>query len=87
VKNWLILQLKFHSISPVAAWTACVLMIPVMMIFVLFAWYFYRSLIEHRYHVSEQGLQEMELLVQRLDQSDENLGAGGFKGVLRIQEV
>jgi len=85
IKNYL--QLKFHSISPVAAWSACVLMIPVMMIFVWFAWYFYRSLVEHKYEVSQQGLLEMEALVQRLDRSEESLDARGFKGVLRIQDV
>lgn len=84
----LFMQLKFHTISLWAAWSAGVLMVPVMIIFLCFAWYFYRTLVVHKYKVSEQGLREMEALVKKLDRSEESLDAGGFnKGVLRIQEV
>lgn len=83
-----ILQIKFYKKSPSAAWSACVLMVPVVIIFLLFAWYFYRTLVEHKYEVSELRLREMEALVRQLDQSEESLDTTrSFKGVLRIQDV
>ncbi|XP_033250355.1 calcium release-activated calcium channel protein 1-like [Drosophila miranda] len=59
---------KFYDLSPPAAWSACVVLIPVMIIFLAFAIHFYRSLVTHKYEVTVSGIRELELLKEQMEQ-------------------
>ncbi|KAH8342579.1 hypothetical protein KR084_006227 [Drosophila pseudotakahashii] len=59
---------KFFDLSPAAAWSACVVLIPVMIIFMAFAIHFYRSLVSHNYEVTVSGIRELEMLKEQMEQ-------------------
>ncbi|XP_033234875.1 calcium release-activated calcium channel protein 1 isoform X2 [Drosophila pseudoobscura] len=59
---------KFYDLSPPAAWSACVVLIPVMIIFLAFAIHFYRSLVTHKYEVTVSGIRELEILKEQMEQ-------------------
>ncbi|XP_012251490.2 calcium release-activated calcium channel protein 1 isoform X2 [Athalia rosae] len=61
---------KFYDISHVAAWSACVVLIPVLIVFVAFAIHFYRSLVAHKYEVTACGIRELELLKEQIESTD-----------------
>jgi calcium release-activated calcium channel protein 1 len=54
----------------VAAWSACIVLIPVVILFVVFAFHFYHSLVSHKYEVTANGIRELEALKQRMDEED-----------------
>ncbi|KAJ2952885.1 hypothetical protein O0L34_g7250 [Tuta absoluta] len=58
---------KFYDLSEQAAWSACVVLIPVMIIFLAFAVHFYMSLARHKYEVTRTGIQELELLKEQIE--------------------
>lgn len=59
---------KFYDLSQAAAWSACIVLVPVLIIFLAFAIHFYRSLMSHKYEVSVSGIRELELLREQIDQ-------------------
>lgn len=59
---------KFYDLSQVAAWSACIVLIPVLIIFLAFAIHFYRSLMTHKYEVSVSGIRELEVLREQIEQ-------------------
>ncbi|XP_023179617.1 calcium release-activated calcium channel protein 1 isoform X1 [Drosophila hydei] len=59
---------KFYDLSTTAAWSAVVVLIPVMVIFLAFAVHFYRSLVTHKYEVTVSGIRELELLKEQMEQ-------------------
>ncbi|KPU76537.1 uncharacterized protein Dana_GF11682, isoform C [Drosophila ananassae] len=59
---------KFYDLSPPAAWSACVVLIPVMIVFLAFAIHFYRSLVTHKYEVTVSGIRELEILKEQMEQ-------------------
>ncbi|EDW02512.1 calcium release-activated calcium channel protein 1 isoform X3 [Drosophila grimshawi] len=59
---------KFYDLSTTAAWSAVVVLIPVMIIFLAFAVHFYRSLVTHKYEVTVSGIRELEMLKEQLEQ-------------------
>ncbi|XP_024872092.1 calcium release-activated calcium channel protein 1-like isoform X1 [Temnothorax curvispinosus] len=61
---------KFYDISKVAAWSACIVLIPVLIIFLAFAIHFYRSLVAHKYEVTVSGIRELELLKEQIESTD-----------------
>lgn len=61
---------KFYDISETAAWSASVVLIPVLVIFIIFALHFYRSLVTHKYEVTVSGIRELELLKEQIEQGD-----------------
>ncbi|XP_059484701.1 calcium release-activated calcium channel protein 1 isoform X2 [Neocloeon triangulifer] len=61
---------KFYDYSVEAAWSACIVLIPVVFLFLVFALHFYRSLMTHKYEVSASGIRELEALKQRMDEED-----------------
>uniref|UniRef100_A0A0A9YS41 Calcium release-activated calcium channel protein 1 n=2 Tax=Lygus hesperus TaxID=30085 RepID=A0A0A9YS41_LYGHE len=61
---------KFYDFSSYAAWSACIIVIPVFIIFVAFAVHFYRSLVSHKYEVSVSGIRELELLKEQMEATD-----------------
>lgn len=63
---------KFWEISPIAAWSACIVLIPVLIIFIAFAVHFYRTMVAHKYEVSRCGIRELELLKEQIEANDSN---------------
>lgn len=61
---------KFYDFSRAAAWSACILLIPVFIIFLAFAIHFYRSLVTHKYEVTVSGIRELELLKEQIEAGD-----------------
>ena len=59
---------KFYDLSQAAAWSACIVLVPVLVIFVAFAIHFYRSLMTHKYEVSVSGIRELEILKEQMEQ-------------------
>ncbi|XP_033254446.1 calcium release-activated calcium channel protein 1-like [Drosophila miranda] len=55
---------KFYDLSPPAGWSACVVLIPVMIIFLAFAIHFYRSLVTHKYEVRGENHRRDGLLLR-----------------------
>ncbi|XP_046680272.1 calcium release-activated calcium channel protein 1 isoform X1 [Homalodisca vitripennis] len=61
---------KFYDFSRVAAWSASIILIPVLIIFCVFAIHFYRSLVTHKYEVTVSGIRELELLKEQIEAGD-----------------
>ncbi|XP_072744378.1 calcium release-activated calcium channel protein 1 isoform X2 [Anoplolepis gracilipes] len=61
---------KFYDFSQVAAWSACIVLIPALIIFLAFAIHFYRSLVAHKYEVTVSGIRELELLKEQIESTD-----------------
>lgn len=61
---------KFYDFSPEAAWSACIILIPVLIIFTVFAIHFYRSLATHKYEVTVSGIRELERLKEQIEAGD-----------------
>ncbi|XP_034102457.1 calcium release-activated calcium channel protein 1 isoform X2 [Drosophila albomicans] len=59
---------KFYDLSKEAAWSAVVVLIPVMVVFLAFAVHFYRSLVTHKYEVTVSGIRELEMLKEQMEQ-------------------
>ncbi|CAG9767389.1 unnamed protein product [Ceutorhynchus assimilis] len=55
----IICWLKFYHINTVAAWSATIVLIPVLFVFLAFAIHFYRSLVAHKYEISMKELKRM----------------------------
>ncbi|KAG8224348.1 hypothetical protein J437_LFUL004304 [Ladona fulva] len=70
---------KFYDFSKYAAWSACIVLVPVLIVFLAFAMHFYRTLVSHKYEVTAHGLRELELLKERIEASDTE-GRGGGQG-------
>lgn len=69
---------KFYDFSKVAAWSGCVVLIPVLIIFLVFAIHFYRSLVTHKYEVTVSGIRELELLKEQIESTDTDPGRNGM---------
>ncbi|KAI9580672.1 calcium release-activated calcium channel protein orai isoform 1-T2 [Glossina fuscipes fuscipes] len=59
---------KFYDLSQPAAWSACIVLIPVLVVFLAFAIHFYRSLVTHKYEVTVSGIRELEILKEQMEQ-------------------
>lgn len=58
---------KFYDVNEIAAWSACIVLIPVLVVFVAFAVHFYRSLMTHKYEVTVSGIRELEILKEQME--------------------
>lgn len=61
---------KFIEINETAAWSATVILIPILFIFLAFAIHFYRSLVAHKYKMTMSGIRELEMLKEQIEQGD-----------------
>lgn len=68
---------KFYDYSIHAAAAATIILIPVVVIFVVFAVHFYRKLVAHKYERSTQGLRELETMVTQLQTNGTDLSTNG----------
>lgn len=57
---------KFYTYSKTAALAASVVLVPVCIVFVWFAIHFYRSLVQHKYERSFQGIEELQQIANQL---------------------
>lgn len=57
---------KFYLYSQTAAVAASVVLVPVCIVFVWFAIHFYRSLVQHKYERSFQGIEELQQIANQL---------------------
>ncbi|CAG9825599.1 unnamed protein product [Phaedon cochleariae] len=62
--------IKFTGIDNVAAWSATVILVPILFVFLAFAVHFYRSLVAHKYETTLSGIRELEILKQQIEQND-----------------
>ncbi|CAG2056524.1 unnamed protein product [Timema podura] len=69
---------KFYDVSKYAAWSACIVLIPVLVIFIVFAVHFYQSLVTHKYEVTVSGIRELELLKEQIEAGDSESRANGM---------
>ncbi|CAH0556096.1 unnamed protein product [Brassicogethes aeneus] len=61
---------KFYDINKTAAYSACIILIPILFIFLGFAIHFYRSLVAHKYETTMSGIRELEKLKEQIEQGD-----------------
>lgn len=61
---------KFYDINKTAAWSASVVLVPILFVFLAFAIHFYRSLVAHKYEVNSRGIRELEMLKEKIEQGD-----------------
>lgn len=78
---------KFYDYSKYAAWSACIVLIPVLVIFMVFAIHFYRTLVTHKYEVTVSGIRELELLKQQIEESDMETRTNGIPMYGNVQIV
>nr|CAI5831340.1 unnamed protein product [Callosobruchus analis] len=61
---------KFIDIDSYAAWSATVVLVPILFVFLAFAVHFYRSLVAHKYETTLSGIRELEMLKEQIEQGD-----------------
>ena len=66
---------KFYDYSIMAACSATVIMVPVLILFMGFAIHFYHKLVMHKYELTESGLRELEELKIQLDSTGAGTGS------------
>ncbi|CAI6348560.1 unnamed protein product [Macrosiphum euphorbiae] len=59
--------IKFYAVSEYAAWSAIIMLIPVLVIFLAFAIHFYQSMVAHKYEVTVSGIRQLELLKEQIE--------------------
>jgi calcium release-activated calcium channel protein 1 len=62
---------KFYDYSIMAAASATIIMVPVLILFMGFAVHFYHKLVVHKYELTESGLRECEQLKNQLDSNSD----------------
>ena len=70
---------NFYTVNQSVAWVATGLLIPIMLIFIAFAAHFYLKLFTHNSEVYEDGIKELQLLKDQLEEGDVEGAAGGGK--------
>ncbi|KAK7794852.1 hypothetical protein R5R35_002883 [Gryllus longicercus] len=78
---------KFTDYSKYAAWSASIILVPVLVIFVIFAVHFYRSLVTHKYEVTVSGIRELELLQEKIEAGNtegRTNGTSGYNTILTV---
>ncbi|XP_065173778.1 calcium release-activated calcium channel protein 1-like isoform X2 [Atheta coriaria] len=61
---------KFWEINEIAAWSASIILVPILFVFLAFAIHFYRSLVAHKYEMSVSGIRELEMLKEKIELGD-----------------
>ncbi|KAB0794956.1 hypothetical protein PPYR_11795 [Photinus pyralis] len=79
---------KFYDIDKTAAWSACIILIPVLFVFLAFAVHFYRSLVSHKYKMTVSGIRELEMLKEQIELGDADHNRGnGMNDVLSAVRI
>lgn len=66
----IIAWVQFYNNSKAAAIASTAVLLPVSIVFVWFAFHFYKILVKHKYKQSSLGLEELQLYVQKLQPAD-----------------
>ncbi|KAK9889776.1 hypothetical protein WA026_007153 [Henosepilachna vigintioctopunctata] len=78
---------KFYDINTTAAWSASIILIPILFVFLAFAIHFYRSLVAHKYDMTVSGIRELELLKEQIDGDHQNSRANGLNELSGVHVV
>lgn len=62
--------IKFFGIDDYASWSATIVLIPILFVFLAFAIHFYRSLVAHKYETTLSGIRELEILKEQIEQGN-----------------
>ncbi|XP_044755784.1 calcium release-activated calcium channel protein 1-like [Coccinella septempunctata] len=73
---------KFYDINTTAAWSASIVLVPILFIFLAFAIHFYRSLVAHKYDMTVSGIRELELLKEQIDGDHQSSRANGLNELM-----
>ena len=63
----ILMWVKFYNISYAAAYASTGIMIPVCIIFLVFAVRFYRKLVDHKHDQSAKGMEELKLIATQVE--------------------
>ena len=63
----ILMWVKFYRLSEVAGYISTFIMVPVCVLFVIFAMHFYRKLIEYKYSRSTKRIEELQIIATQLD--------------------
>lgn len=73
---------KFYDINKTAAWSASVVLVPILFVFLAFAIHFYRSLVAHKYEMTVSGIRELEMLKEQIEQGDVESNRNGVNELI-----
>lgn len=79
--------IKFFGIDEYASWSATIVLIPILFVFLAFAIHFYRSLVAHKYETTLSGIRELENLKQQIEQGNIDGGRNGLGDVFQTIHV
>ncbi len=65
---------KFYTLPHSAAWVATGLLIPIFLVFIAFAAHFYIRLVSHKSELYDDGIKELQLLQERINEEDATAG-------------
>lgn len=69
--------IKFFGVDEYASWSATVILIPILFVFLAFAIHFYRSLVAHKYETTLSGIRELEILKDQIEQGNTDATRNG----------
>ena len=72
----ILMWVKFYKQNPGAAKACTIIMVPVCIVFAIFAIVFYRKLIKHKYDRSSHEIEELQKLATQLNKSNLMLSEG-----------
>ncbi|KAK3742944.1 hypothetical protein QZH41_014190 [Actinostola sp. cb2023] len=75
---------KFYNYSHTAAIASTAVLLPVCLIFIVFAVHFYRSLVRHKYERSYQGIEELQQIANELQTDNQPSQAASPSHLLNI---
>ncbi|XP_057670615.1 calcium release-activated calcium channel protein 1-like isoform X1 [Diorhabda carinulata] len=70
-----------------AAWTATIILVPILFVFLAFAIHFYRSLVTHKYETTLSGIRELEMLKEQIESGDVNTHRNGVGDLIQAIHV
>jgi len=68
-----LMYIKLWHISPGAVYSSIGIMVPVCIVFIIFASHFYRKLVEQKYYRSSKKMEELEIIATELTRDDQML--------------
>ncbi|XP_072388624.1 calcium release-activated calcium channel protein 1-like isoform X1 [Diabrotica undecimpunctata] len=78
---------KFIDINETAAWSATVILVPILFVFLAFAIHFYRSLVTHKYETTLSGIRELEMLKEQIETGTMHRNGGGVGDLIQSIHV